>query len=177
MSLQIISSPKSIGLDIVSLQGPFRSSDAIAYVKRYGYSDKALYAFRVQSGTNMPSVKFCDHVTDTDYEIFVGKLLTDFASIPEIPIIYAQFKLLQPIPPIFHDQAYVLNTDDDNSFGYWTKDGERQKGRMPFSLCNRMYKALLIYYGVSDAKAQCEYLALEIGGHSHYDSHKGVVND
>lgn len=172
MSIQIVKAPSVVGVDIVSIVG----SEFEKEIRKY-MGDDCLYTFQVKRNNDgsLPFIVFDDG--EHAYKLVCGLLYTDFASIPVVPIIYEMFKLLQPIPPIFHDQAFVVNTDGDNSIGEWYVDDVKQSGRMPFSLCNSMYKSLLLHYGVSKAKATAEYLAIEIGGKSTYNAHTEVTHD
>lgn len=170
--MKIVKAPLTLDLRVVVLTDKQKNYDKFhKFVEKFGYTDE-IWLFQAITDNGRPALKFTDN--RVTYDLVLGNLFTDLASVPEIPGISAQFKLLQPIAPVFHDQAYVVNTDGDNSDGYWMKDGIIQKGRMPFDLANLMYKTLLIYYGVSNEKAESEYLALKTFGHSHYDEYKEI---
>lgn len=120
------------------------------------------------------SYRFHDEKSGDEYEFNLGQIITDLASIPKIPFVYEKLKLKCPLSSLPHDGMFVCSTTDDHGGCWWSLNGEVQNRRFPRSLANEFYEALSIYYGMSNATAKAEYLALEIGSSSTYNSHEEV---
>lgn len=170
---EFVEVPRVMSVDLIATGGHFKNAVTDAYLAKYGIKSEPLFVAQL----NVASKPIIDcYYGDDHYLIELGATLTDGASIPKIPGIYEALKLLQPMAAIPHDWFYRLKTNAANCLGKWYKNGVEQNERFPFELANKLYRDLLMYYGVSRAKAIAEYLGLEIGGRFSYDKYKEVEN-